>query len=260
MTKIDIELNDQIIIKKGVGSIIDFYKTIAKDQFEMPGLSIFITGVNSPFLNVVIDTRTEQTINKEQMKIIKNFFDRYQVPWVWLLTPIAKLNDLELNGLDLLEEAPGMYFDLSKSLPAIQTNFKIEEADENNDLATWIEPLNEGFPGDDSGVCYRKLNADLLNKSEKKLRHFIAYFDNEVAAAATLFLSEDSVMLHNLATKHKFKKRGLGKALALHRMKIAKNLGYKHCFLDASEEGYQLHRKLGLKVYCITKAYQLKIK
>jgi GNAT superfamily N-acetyltransferase len=257
MTKINIELDNPIITQKGVESITDFYETIAIDSLKLPGLSAFVTGVASRFLNVVIDTRADQHVTPEQVKTIAHFFKERRVPWVWLLTPVSTGDDLEKQGLVLLEEAPGMYFDLSQPLPEANMDFRIEEMDQTNNLTEWIQPLNEGFPSDDNGECYRKLNADLLKNGDKKLKHFIAYFDNEVAAAATLFLGKDAVMLHNLATKHDYQKRGLGKALALHRMTLAKQLGYKHCFLDASEEGFELHKRVGLQVYCITKAYAL---
>lgn len=256
MNKINIELHDEAITQKGVDAIIDFYRTLAIDTLEFPGISAFVTGVNSSFLNVVIDTRSEQKLNQETILAVTDFFNRHQVPWVWLCTPLAKIHDLERHEFTLLEEAPGMYFDLTKPLPSLDTNIDIQEMNQSNNLEQWIKPINEGFSSsDDDDDSYRKLNADLLNKGENKLKHFVAYLDNQVAGAATLFLTNDAVMLHNLATREIFRNRGVGKALAIHRMMLAKKLGFKHCFLDASDAGYQVHKKLGFQVYCLTKAY-----
>ena len=257
MSPLHLEINNPRLTQLGVEAITDFYQTMATAQLNLPGLAAFVTGVDSPFLNVVIDTRVNQTTEPQQIETIAAFFAGHQVPWVWFVEPVAHVTDLEQHGLRFLEEAPGMYFDLSQPLPTQQAEFRIVEVAANDDLHQWIEPLNEGFPSPDNGESYRQLNANLLNTGETKLKHFIAYSDNDVAAAATLFLGKDAVMLHNLATKLAYQKRGLGKALALHRMQVARDLGYRHCFLDASEEGYQLHKRIGMQVYCLTRSYTL---
>ena len=116
--------------------------------------------------------------------------------------------------------------------------------------------MQEGFPSEDNCEIYRKLNAELLSNGEKKFRHFTAYCENEAAVSGTLFLSDKSVMLHNLAAKNKFRKRGIGTALTVYMMSEAKKLGYKHCFLDSSEEGFRLYKDIGFKVYCMTSVYE----
>lgn len=253
-----IELIDKNITELGVESIIDFYNTIAIDKLQLPGLNAFVTGADSPSLNVVIDTRKNEGFSSEIINITTDFFNNYQVTWGWFITAVAVANDIEKRGFEFLYQSPGMYFDLSNELQVLEDDIVIKEI--HDDLREWIEPLLEGFPsesGDDDDV-YRKLNAKLLLNGERKLRHFTLYFNNEPACSGTLFLSDNSVMLHNLATKNKFRKRGFGAALTLYMMSEAKNLGYKHCFLDSSDEGFSLYSKLGFKVYCITSVYKRK--
>jgi predicted GNAT family acetyltransferase len=262
MSKITIELNDQEITELGVKAIIDFYRTMAIDQLQLPGLNAFVTGVDSSSLNVVLDTRKNSETNAELVNSMADFFKSHQVPWGWFITATAVVNDIERRGFHLLYDAPGMYFDLSKALPVIGVDFDVDIEEVRDDLHEWIEPLLEGFPNEngsnsDDDDIYRKLNANLLQKGEKKLRHFTAYFKGEAASSATLFLSNDSVMLHNLATKNKFRKKGIGTALTLYMMAEAKNAGYRHCFLDSSDEGFNLYSGLGFKVYCVTSVYGL---
>lgn len=87
------------------------------------------------------------------------------------------------------------------------------------------------------------------------MRHFVAYYQNHIAAAGTFFISDHSVMLHNLATKTIFTRKGIGTALTLYMMEQAKKLGFQHCFLDSSEDGFNLYRKIGFKVYSTTQIY-----
>lgn len=255
MSSIVIELKNQEIMKIGVESIIDFYRTIAIDQFHFPGLNAFATGVDSSSLNVVLDSKKNNELNAKTVDAITNFFKNHRVPWGWFITTISKTSNIEKHGFNLLYETPGMYFDLSNELPSIAIDAEISEA--HDDLKKWIEPLQEGFPSSDNCEAYRKLNAKLLQKGEQKLRHFTAYRKNEAASSGTLFLSDHSVMLHNLATKNKFRKCGIGSALTLHMMNEAKKAGYKHCFLDSSDEGFNLYSRLGFKVYCVTSVYEI---
>jgi Acetyltransferase (GNAT) domain len=253
-----IEINDKNITELGVEAIIDFYKTMGIDQLQLPGLNAFVTGADSPSLNVVIDTRKNASFTPQIINSMTEFFNNYQVPWGWFITAVAKTDDIEKSGFEFLYQTPGMYFDLSNELQPVQNNIFIKEA--RDDLREWIEPLLEGFPGEsgEDDDVYRKLNAELLLNGEKRLRHFTVYFDNESACSGTLFLSNNSVMLHNLATRNKFRNRGLGAALTLYMMSEAKKLGYKHCFLDSSDDGFSLYSKLGFNVYCVTSVYKKK--
>ena len=234
MKKINIELNDPYITHIGIEAVTDFYKTMAIDKLELPGIVAVTTGVNSQFLNVVIDTNVDTNISPETIKAIIDFFVKCNVPWSWFVTQSVVNTSLVEQGFLLLEEMPGLYFDLSNQLPNVHMqHISVQEVDSNDDLSQWVKPLNEGFPttdGYNDNDVYRELNANLLSTGEAKLRHFIAYYKNELAGAATLFIGNNSVMLHNLAVMKKFQRHGIGTALALHRMRIAKQLDFRHCF------------------------------
>ena len=255
----NIEIDNATITKKGISAIIDFYKTMSIDSLQQPDVVAFATGVDSPFLNVIIDTRSYRQNSSDLIKSAANFFDKHNVSWGWFITPGSNENDLLQQGLSLLEEAPAMYFDLSNPLPDIKSDLiRIHEVDSNDDLKEWIQPINEGFEATEGEDSYRKLNVDVLKRGSGKLRHFVAYYQNNLAASGTLFLSDDSVMLHNLATKTAYTKRGIATALTYHMMQQAKQLGFKHCFLDSSEDGFRLYQKIGFKVYSTTLIYSSK--
>ena len=256
MKKIDVEIQDKEITKKGVDAIIDFYHTLAIDEKRFPQAIAFATRMNSPFLNVLFDNRPNRTNSTELVNSVNIFFEKHKVPWGWFITPASSENDLVQQGFTLIEEAPAMYFNLLNQLPGMKSDFiTIEEAGKNDNLKSWIQSIYEGFQANEEDDSYRKLNADILNKGEQKLRHFVAYYKDKLAAAGTLFLSDDAVMIHNMATKTDFKNCGLGTTLTLHMMEIAKDMGFKHCYLDSSEEAFNLYKKIGFKVYCTTLIY-----
>lgn len=242
------------IVQKGINAILDFYRTLAIDEKNFSQATAFATGMNSPFLNVLFDLRTERMNSAELIHAADQFFQMHQVPYGWFIIPATAEHDLTQHGFTLCEEAPAMYFDLQNSLPESNAEFiTIEEA--NDDLKKWIQPIKDGFEVPEEDDAYRQLNAAILQRGVKKLRHFIAYFQNELAAAGTLFLSDDAVMIHNVATKKIYKNRGLGTAITLHMMNIAKELGYQHCYLDASESAFSLYKKIGFSVYATTLIY-----
>lgn len=254
MNNITHKLNNKEIEKLGTEAITDFYKTMAIDTLTLPGLHAFITGVNSPSLNVLIDTRDHLSVDVETVQQLHTFFENHSVPWGWFITDKNKSKIIEQYGFHLIYETPSMYYDLLNDLPkTAKSNVYIRNADD--ELLEWIKPLQDGFPSTDNCEVYRKLNAKLQRSGEKKLQHFIAYFNNEPASAGTLFLSDNAVMIHNLATRNKFLKQGFGTALTLHMMSVAKKAGYKHCFLDSSDEGFNLYSRLGFKVYGKTWVY-----
>lgn len=116
-------------------------------------------------------------------------------------------------------------------------------------------PNCEQFEASDEGEKFRLLNASLF--SNKKLLHFVAFVQNKISSSATLFLSDHAVMLHNLATKNEFKGRGIATEITLYMMNFAKSLGYKHCYLDSSEQAFALYKRMGFHVYGISKIYKL---
>ena len=266
MKRSSIELENPEITKLGVSAIIDFYQTISSHQLNLPGLHAFSTGIDSASLNVVLDVAQNHELGSEkisqEVSAISNFFQKQQVPWGWFVTAIAADRKIENFGFNLTYESAGMYLDLSNLLPEIESNEEknIIIKEEFGNLQNWIKPIAEAFPSTDGGESYRKLNADLLDNSlsggETKLRHFTAYHQNKPAASATLFLSNKGVMLHNIATKHNFRKLGLASSLTRHLLSTAKKSGHQHCFLDSSNAAVNLYRRLGFKIYCVTREYE----
>jgi N-acetylglutamate synthase-like GNAT family acetyltransferase len=251
-----IEINNPALTEIGVAAIKDFYHSLSVAKFQHNEVFAFATGVSSPFLNVVMDARPHAKTSTATINLIKVFFEKHAVPWAWFVIGDTTANDMTSHEFYLLEEAPALYFDLSQPLPVFQNDLiRIEEVDQQDDLKKWSEPIREGFHAAENDDSYRELNAKILNSGSKKFRHFIAFYKNKLAGASTLFLSENCVMLHNLATKTALTKRGVGTALTLHMMAEARQIAYQHCFLDSSEDGFNLYKKLGFMVYSRTLIY-----
>ena len=244
-----VDISDQAITNIGNNAAIDFYNTVSLKKLHLDNINAAITGCSSPFLNVVIDTiGTRKKLDEKTLQIITQFFENDNVPWVWIIPSYITNAYFVDHGFVTYGDFPCMYYDLyNEVLPIENTKIIIQEINRDNDLSEWIIPVNEGFTDSEAEQnspedLYQKINANLLNNGITKLRQFVAYYDNQLAGASTLFLSHDSVTLHNIAVRPHLQKRGIGKSLTLHMMHIAKALGFKHCFLDSSDDGYKLYR------------------
>lgn len=199
MYKFESEIQDENITRLGTSAIIDFYKTLSIDSLQNDDVYSFATGVNSMFLNVVIDVRKNRTNSADLISSCADFFANHSVPWAWFVTP-SNTNDMLDNNLSLIEEAPARYFDLADQLPSIPNNLEIQELSTPDDLKSWIIPIKEGFGADPNDDSFRLLNLRILQNNCQTLKHFVLYYENDIASSGTLFISKDVVMLHNLAT------------------------------------------------------------
>jgi ribosomal protein S18 acetylase RimI-like enzyme len=259
-----VEINNEEILHKGHNVEIDFCKTMATDQLICDGLLTVTIGLKDPILNVVIDTQTTEQGIEPKITAVIDFFKRHDVNWTWIVGPLTKPENLahylEQQSIVYLDKFPSLYFDLNNFLPEkLLERYDIREAQQDNDLSEWIKPVAESFPTSDKGEGFRQLAAKLPHGKDTAFHHYMAYVEDRIVASSTLYVGpDDSVMIQNLATKHDFRKRGLGGALTLHSMIVAKKMGYKHCFLDASESGIGLYRKIGFQIYCFNQIFGFK--
>lgn len=120
MNKFKIELENPFLVKEGLFAIEDFYRTMAIEQLALKGILAFVTGINSPFLNVVLDTRADKTNSLELIDHLLSFFDPFQLPWAWFTHPGKHKNDLKNHGFSILEESPSMYFNLLNPITTLK--------------------------------------------------------------------------------------------------------------------------------------------
>lgn len=255
------KINNPQIIQLGRAAEIDFYQSMAVDQLSCKGIVAVTLGVAESDLNIVIDTQTKQEGILEKIDAVIAFFQEHRVDWRWVIGPLTRPASLphylEQKGFFLQETSPGMYFNLSTSLPVITLgNWEIREMSSDDDLAEWIEPILEAFPERNHSKKYQMLNARIPHGSGTAFRHYVGYYHQKPVSSVTLFMSNNTVMIHNLATKPAFSHQGFGKKLMVHAMIEAQKMGFKHCFLEASKSGFEIYRRIGFQVYCVYQIYK----
>lgn len=259
-----VENHDAEILRKGHEVEVAFCEIMATDRLQCDGLIAVTIGLKDPILNVVIDTQVEENNAPEKITAAIDFFKKHEVDWTWIVGPLTKPANLshylEQQGIVFLDQFPSLYFDLNNFIPAkLLERFDLREAPAEDDLSEWIKPVRESFHSSDQGEGFRLLAAKMPHGKDTCFRQLMVYEEDRVVASGTLYIGPgDSVMIQNLATKHDFRKRGFAGAITLCAMLEAKKLGFKHCFLDSTQSGLSLYRKIGFQIYCINQLFGFK--
>jgi GNAT superfamily N-acetyltransferase len=84
--------------------------------------------------------------------------------------------------------------------------------------------------------------------ADAALRHYLAYTDGTVAGMATAFFTEHTVLLQHVVVLPERRRRGIGRALALARLRDARVHGCGTAVLGPTPESRRLYEPLGFTV------------
>ncbi len=256
-----IKINNPQITQLGLAADMDYYQSMSVAQFVSKGIVACITGVSDANLNVVIDTQITEDSILEKIDEVVAFFQPYKVNWRWVIGPHSKpfalSYYLKQKGFTLLRNSPNMYLDLTQTnLPIIPLkNWEIREMQADDDLTDWFSPIQSVFSKRNRFKTFQTIIAHLPHGPGTTFRHYVGYYRQQPVSSITLFISKRTIAVHNLATLPVFSRRGLGKKLMVYALSEAKKMGFKHCFLESSEKGYRLYRRIGFQVYSVYQNY-----
>lgn len=236
-----------------------FPMSLSKEIFEEQGVMAYAPGLRDPNLNFAMQTGKLEGDFEALLCKVETFYETLDMPWFWQLNPSRDQIDLKETlhkcGYKVAENYSTFIGFIDHFSPEeFLKDFTIKEVGEEK-LSDWILPLQEAFQGtEESAHLYREAHIRALRK-HATFRHFVSYVDEEPVSAGTLSLSVDGARLDDLGTKHAYQRRGFGKAMALYRMKVAKELGYGWVCLDASDQGALLYKSLGFQEVCQNQLY-----
>lgn len=118
----------------------------------------------------------------------------------------------------------------------------------NDRLDEWVIPLI-AYPSTTA-----EINKDYQARHENALRcgyalnHFSLYEESQVISSLTISLNQELARIDDVATLPEFQAKGYATKLMIYGLNYAAKNGAKYCFLEASQMGLSIYKKLGFNI------------
>jgi GNAT superfamily N-acetyltransferase len=156
------------------------------------------------------------------------------------------LKILAKNGFQPTETSVAMAKPLAIEKTASQDILDIRTM--NDALDQWMGPLI-AYPATTAEINrqYKNRHAKALQRG-KNLLHFSLFEHGQVISSLTLSLNKKLARIDDVATVPKFQKQGNASKLMKYALREAATLGANYCFLEASQQGLSIYKKLSFRV------------
>lgn len=118
-------------------------------------------------------------------------------------------------------------------------------------LRQWVEIAGAGY-GEPESIRDARYTVHLgLGPGENMpLQRFVAYLDGQPIAMSALFLAAGVAGVYEVATSPAARRRGIGAAVTLAPLRLARALGYRVGIVQASPMGVSVYQRLGFRQCC----------
>jgi ribosomal protein S18 acetylase RimI-like enzyme len=184
------------------------------------------------------------------------------VPMNWLIGPTSRPPDLAAQllarGFTHRVDLTPMTRSLVSSLPEVDPvpGFTIERVADSAALTEWIDAELRGFETDGemaAGLAAMRRGMGLWPRIPT--RYFLGRLDGEPVATASLLLAGGIAGIYDISTVPEARRRGIGTFMTVAMLHEARALGFETAFLQPSEMGEPLYRRLGFRVCCVCSVY-----
>lgn len=118
------------------------------------------------------------------------------------------------------------------------------------DLRTWVEIMTGvyGLPEFTQEPWFQILKKAGLG-SRKKLQHFLAMVEGEVAGVGSIFYGSQAAGIYSVAVLPQFRGQGVASTLTISLLSLIDERGCELATLCASQKAESLYRKIGFRQY-----------
>ncbi len=215
-------------------------------------LTWVVTGVPSQDYNGVIWTRLSGADADVQVPALVDQFRDQGLPALWHLDPATEPEDLghrlaalgcrRLPGTTCLgADLNGLAREMAR-FPGLT----VERATTVEELTEWLDVWLTGSkeprgPRED-------LYASLGLGGRQVLHHYVARIDGQPAGVAQLFLGQRAAGLYSVKVAATYRGRGIGTALVLTPLLVARTLGYEVGVVQSTDESLAMYEHLGFEL------------
>jgi GNAT superfamily N-acetyltransferase len=214
-------------------------------------LTWVVTGVNSEVYNGVLWSRLSPASADAQVPALVDQFRFQGLPALWRIDAASEPADLGArlqalgcepvpDGISMGAELPALAREMSR-FPGLT----VDRVTSSAELAEWLDVWTEtsGEPREPRGQLYDSLGFG----ARQPLHHYVARIEGRPAGVAELFLGQRGAGLHSLAVAPAYRGRGIGTALALTPLLVARTLGYDVGVVRPPSESRLMFEHLGFE-------------
>jgi hypothetical protein len=238
-----------------------FFRSLSKETLDFDDkASIYITGVLSPHLNLLILKKYIFDFDVFLGKI-NEIFKTKNLPFCVVIqetlldTKIESV--LKEKSFTSEEMSAAMIFDLTQEIQWDKNDKIIIQRIDGNTLEKWAIPVKEAFEASTEimnqyRLCHEK------NKNKSHFYHFSLFENNVPVASVTLSVNNTLARVDDGGTLINYRRKGYLTLLLYHALETAKELGAEYCFTDAAEQGQAVCQKMGFNLLFKNKILQRK--
>ncbi|GMK41220.1 hypothetical protein PCCS19_42760 [Paenibacillus sp. CCS19] len=221
------------------------------------------SGVPIYFFNGVFRSAIAAGDKRKRIDAIIQSFRAAKQSFIWQLGPTSQPSDLAQHllaaGFEHDESEPGMALDLHYFHPSevqYPVEFTVRQVVSGDMLKDWVNVW--AFGASDHIPLLQQMYAQ-LGYQEASYRYYVGYLEGRPVATVMLFLAAGVAAVHHVVTLPEARNRGIGTAVTAHALTEAKRAGYRIAILTASEDGFNIYRKLGFEVYSTIHKYVYRV-
>jgi hypothetical protein len=222
----------------------------------------FLTGLPDPAFNSIMYANLGPGRIDAAVAEIHSLRAAHGVPMNWLIGPTSRPTDLAAHllarGFEHRVDLTPMTRSLVSPLPEVDpvAGFTIERVVDHAALAEWIDAEQRGFEMEGvmaDGLAAMRRGMGLWPRIPT--RYFLGRLDGEPVATGSLLLAGGIAGIYDISTVPWARRRGIGAVMTATMLQEARALGFETAFLQPSEMGEPLYRRLGFRVCCVCSVY-----
>ena len=236
----------------------NFFSMLSIAQENFGSIAAYATGAKASSINPAITHSLNDSFETD-LKKCHSFYARKNLPWV-LVIPEDECNKHadeigRQQKLSLIDKSMTMVLNI-ESLQALPISSPIKIIEMQHDLSTWSIPLMHGFESTPEITEVYTICHHSASKKQSNLHHFSGFVGDNVVCSLSLSLIGGNARLDDIATMPRYQKQGHATQLILAALKFAQQLKAKYCFLEASNSGLSVYKKIGFSELYVNHHYE----
>lgn len=227
----------------------NFFSLVSMKQMDYGSLIAFKTGVQASGLNPAFVKHVDRHLY-ESLNECARYYEKNQLPWAVVLPDYLQTDHTRHDIQSLGFSCTGIGVAQAAVLDNIQfpsQSSPLQCRLMHNELDTWSIPLIYGFESTPEVTAVYTHRHQLALQKTESLYHFSGFVDETVVCSLTLSLCGSCARIDDVATMPAFQKQGFASGLIYEALRYAKKPHVGLCFLEASEKGLGLYKRIGFK-------------